>query len=422
MSTFTVPVEPQAIESTTLYRELLTAFQERCAVIGYSTDAWAAENGVSTSKMGPWNLPIIDGGIVWQSLFWWATWQSLLETMAPAYCNSHDYPSGYAGLESMEMYTITTLKVAAGLVTDWRRIPEWGPVSGTYDTGSGLTTLSSDAGVFKDGHAGCGIIVGERVLTIASVLSTTQVTVTGDCHGSYRCFTILPQDWTNYSDPAYWYGAIQTGDLVGAWLLRDLQQVMLQMRWAPASPVGWLVPETEGVLINVSSDLSATVAAAEAQAEARYAAATPATGGTVPSCVAAITGMPTFPTGTASLVREYSYPQWRVHADVARDLDFYSKGVRPSGGFTQVFIPNGDFPAGYAEGDVFKWLTLPGVTGLAGSSGVPFGSLVQPTWPTWGGWAQTLGGYVLSTDGTGWAAGFKVVARYDVEGGFVIQS
>jgi len=39
-----------------------------------------------------------------------------------------------------------------------------------------------------------------------------------------------PSDWTDYNDPAYSYGKIQTGDIIGPWLIVDLQNGLNALR------------------------------------------------------------------------------------------------------------------------------------------------------------------------------------------------
>ena len=47
----------------------------------------------------------------------------------------------------------------------------------------------------------------------------------------FRRATSLPTDWTDHSDAAYSHGLIQAGDIIGPWLLKDLQDGLNLLAW-----------------------------------------------------------------------------------------------------------------------------------------------------------------------------------------------
>ena len=53
----------------------------------------------------------------------------------------------------------------------------------------------------------------------------------GVYYGLRRAAGNYPSDWTNYYDPAFSYGYIQDGDIIGPWLLKDLQDLLKAMRF-----------------------------------------------------------------------------------------------------------------------------------------------------------------------------------------------
>lgn len=42
---------------------------------------------------------------------------------------------------------------------------------------------------------------------------------------------LWPSNWTNYNDPAYSYGVMQAGDIIGPWIYADLQVILQNMKW-----------------------------------------------------------------------------------------------------------------------------------------------------------------------------------------------
>jgi hypothetical protein len=53
----------------------------------------------------------------------------------------------------------------------------------------------------------------------------------------WRRATVYPTDWTDVDDPAYSYGFCEAGDIIGPWLIADLQMAMTPLKWT-ASSVG----------------------------------------------------------------------------------------------------------------------------------------------------------------------------------------
>lgn len=49
----------------------------------------------------------------------------------------------------------------------------------------------------------------------------------------FRRATTWPADWTNPDDPAYMHGQMQAGDIIGPWVLQDVQRGLSALRWSP---------------------------------------------------------------------------------------------------------------------------------------------------------------------------------------------
>jgi hypothetical protein len=61
----------------------------------------------------------------------------------------------------------------------------------------------------------------------ANLISPFVVTSFYQCAGitnGFRRATTYPADWTDYNDPAYSYGQAKAGDIIGPWILEDLQR------------------------------------------------------------------------------------------------------------------------------------------------------------------------------------------------------
>jgi hypothetical protein len=53
---------------------------------------------------------------------------------------------------------------------------------------------------------------------------------------------VLPQDWTDIGDPAFLYGDMQAGDVIGPWVFYWLQKGLNVLLWTsrPGYPAsGW---------------------------------------------------------------------------------------------------------------------------------------------------------------------------------------
>jgi hypothetical protein len=50
----------------------------------------------------------------------------------------------------------------------------------------------------------------------------------------FRRATTWPTDWEDLDDPAYSYGTIQAGDIIGPWLFQDLQNGLSALKWSSA--------------------------------------------------------------------------------------------------------------------------------------------------------------------------------------------
>lgn len=73
----------------------------------------------------------------------------------------------------------------------------------------------------------------------------------------------LPADWTDVNDPAYSFGYMQAGDIIGPWIMRDLQALLNLLVWTSGT-TEWLGGGYAG------GATAGTIAAAKAAAEADW--------------------------------------------------------------------------------------------------------------------------------------------------------
>ena len=74
---------------------------------------------------------------------------------------------------------------------------------------------------------------------VAYTLSTFRAEAGLDS-GGFRRATEWPADWTNPADPAYSFGKITRGDIIGPWIFEDLQKAFDAMRWTYRTEVSFI--------------------------------------------------------------------------------------------------------------------------------------------------------------------------------------
>lgn len=147
-------------------------------------------------------------------------------------------------------YTIATFKTDTGLTGDgpsdgmWRRIPTWTAPDLSYDEPTDKTTVTATFWhPFKAAHVGKNIEFSDAnrgKFEITDYVSVSVVKVSGDCTGGTGSvfFSILPSDFDDYDDAAWWYGPAQTNDVLGKHLFVDLQLALNHMTWVCGSTGG----------------------------------------------------------------------------------------------------------------------------------------------------------------------------------------
>ena len=348
----------------------------------------------------------------------WAMLQNAVLDLVPRYVDSYNHPAGFeGGSEGILLFNLATWREAAGLDSGFpRRVPILSPLDGVYDAEAGTTALTFDGeGWFVAGHAGARInIHGVGTFVIASVEDGTHATVTGDATCTDRAFSVLPQDWADQADPAFGYTVAASGDVLGPWLLADLQAGLKVLKWTtssfyPQDPcfVAWTANGEESWQ-NALAFSPTSYAQAKLDCEADWAAGSPQAREYPP-----IANASTFWNGEqyrAYLERCGNYIGWSVlgaAADLACDLDLYV-AARTGVGIT--WDDNGDWPVGYTPGTLTLWQTVAGLTATTGLTDTIFGHHppTQPNWPA------------SNPANVGYVAGDYPVAlcRWNVAGGF----
>ncbi len=189
----------------------------------------------------------------------WATLQNALLTLAPKFVDSYTYPDGFEGESGIPLFDLPTWRAAAGLDSGFPRcVPTLSPLDGVYDAETDTTAITfTGEGWFVAGHVGARInIHGVGTFVIASVEDGTNATVSGNAACVGRKFSVLPQDWADQADPAFGYTVAASGDVLGPWLLADLQAGLKVLRWTtssfyPEDPcfVGWTADSEESWLV-----------------------------------------------------------------------------------------------------------------------------------------------------------------------------
>lgn len=346
----------------------------------------------------------------------WAMLQNAVLDLVPRYVDSYHHPDGFEGEADIPLFDLATWREAAGLDSGFpRRVPILAPLDGVYDAETDTTALTfGGEGWFVAGHVGARInIHGVGTFVIASVEDGTHATVTGDATCAGRAFSVLVQDWTDQADPAFGYTVAASGDVLGPWLLADLQAGLKVLKWTtstiyPQDPcfVGWTANGEESWQ-NALAFSPTSYAQAKAACETDWAAGSPQAREYPP-----IANASTFWNGEqyrAYLERCGNYIGWSVLGaaeDLACDLDLYVAAGAPG----MTWDDNGDWPEGYTPDTLHLWDTVEGLTEPTGLTDAIFGQR-PPTKPNWP---------VGNPGNVGYVAGDYPVAlcRWNVAGGF----
>jgi len=377
---------------TTLLQEYVDAINERMLVLG-------------VGLLG--NLA--DGDDAADIATIWSAWQTKLTDNAVSFLAATDFD----GLTSFTFFTVSTWLAAAGIPDGFRRVPtsKTCRVSGVYNSGPNTTTITATGGTpFLAAHVGCKLSVlsplwpGDFVITARA--SSTVVTIAGQCSCVSNRFSIMPDDWTDYNDPAFVYGLASDGDVIGPWLLADLQAA-LNVLWRTKHLAGVYGLTTNNNKQGYSGAGMPSWAAAVALAESNYA-----------SDLTTINVLPyTSYWGSRSggefscgIGRQKNKVRFTTPSSLKCDVDWYAL-YRQRG---NVANGNGDFAA-HNVGEYHLWLVDPGVTANVVVSSALFGSLVLPVACAEPGEGVTneTGYELLSPD-----EDMVAVARWNVAGGF----
>lgn len=79
---------------------------------------------------------------------------------------------------------------------------------------------------------------GKEEIDVWDVTSMTTALYGEAKGGLFRRATTPPTNWLNPSDPAYSYGVMQARDIIGPWIMHDLQRVFNWMLWTRVL-AGW---------------------------------------------------------------------------------------------------------------------------------------------------------------------------------------
>jgi hypothetical protein len=316
---------------------------------------------------------------------WWAALQDAVGDMRTSFLNSHIRPDGYEGEESMPHYTDNTWRTASGLQQNgyWRRLPlRAGTVTGTYDADTDTTALALSTGGALELFIGHDLLVqtvGIFEITAADEDEDTY-TVAGNAECSGRRFAVLPLDTSDYDDDAFIYGdeginygQMAAGDLIGSWVLADLQAGLACLLWTKLV-AEWLADDDPNWR-NGQAYSNTSAAEAETAAQGWFDA-----GGTesddYPFAAGARGVDVEYPpsSGTfydygAAYVRRSALAAWTWPATadgLTADVDCLNLAADVPG-----FAANGDWGGTYTAGTYHVWYT--GEDATAGGESDPFG-------------------------------------------------
>ena len=378
---------------TAVLQEYVDAINERMAVCGQA----ALDD-------------LADGGDAASAPDLWGAWQNKVAANATAFLDAENF-DGYTYITH---FTIEIWLAVAGIPDGFRRISTSKTclVSGVYDAEAGTTLITAAGGEpFKVEHVGCKLSVLSPAwpgdYAIAEFTSSTVITITGQCPCADNRFSVMPADWTDYDDPAYEHGTAQEGDVIGPWLLADLQAA-INVLWLTVETASPAIGDGKPYRCGIGNDADRAAAIAKAQAD--YASHEFEAWGE-PGEPKVLTFVQLLNGYTPIAERWRVWYQWTKRApDIKCDADYYVKGWDPNGE-TQRWIAywGGDF--GYYAGRQHRWLQQSGIDGSGvKEAGEWFGIADCPPF------AGSAGdGYVYGYDYVEGA----VVCKWNVVGGFV---
>jgi len=181
----------------------------------------------------------------------------------------------------------------------------------------------------------------------------------------FRRATEWPEDWEDYDDPAYAYGPIEAGDILGPWILADLRAAVNALVWTVHECGAEELEDSQ----RTGSAFAAAWADARSAAESDFAAATQ-TVALAP--IAEYVGQYDSGQYYCRITRRQSLPGFSTLSERPRDVDWYAR-------FFGLTTPddNGDFP-GHAHGKWHLWLTDEDCEDLEVLASAPFGQLTMP--------------------------------------------
>jgi hypothetical protein len=253
---------------------------------------------------------------------------------------------------------------------------------------------------------------GQDTITMWTFANLMTAVAGGVASTSFRATTDYPDDWTDYSDAAFSQAKIAVGDILGPWILADLQKAFNMLIWT--RHYYEFTREGENNRKNGGATSEASWAAAKAAAETAYAGSTYTDG----TCLVWSHG--DYYVGLvgwqAILNRVYQYGTAVIPDDYAKSVDWYCYAKKETHPFFEVieFDANGD---DVIEDKMSLWRT----EAKAASSGTEWvtdtkvagGSLTAPAWmtePTSG--QEKCRGYIIDS------AQLYCVARWNVANGF----
>ena len=216
-------------------------------------------------------------------------------------------------------------------------------------------------------------------------------------------------NWRRFRDDAFFaYGKATEDDDYDIGIFEDLQKVLAALVWVDGSGVFDVSSKEEASTRYELAAWQPTRAAAEANTEAVYDAATPIEIADNPSASSAM-----FTGWVGRLIRRYGYCVGSPPAPCSRAVDFYAYSSVPDGVLSH-WEPNGDWPVGYVVGNLYYYDTQ-GPTADAAISSVKFGhnDPGPGNRPAWGANADEYYGWELDE--------FRAVVRWNVVGGFTYQ-
>lgn len=144
--------------------------------------------------------------------------------------------------------------------------------SGTFSWAYLQAWIASNCTSFVQSHATTGAALasdfyeGKTAITMWTATNLYKSIYANEASTGFRRATTLPANWMDFTDPAYSYGIMQPGDIIGPWVFLDLQRAFNRLIWTKAT-FTWDLTGADGKygrnLVNTSyADAMAGLAAA----------------------------------------------------------------------------------------------------------------------------------------------------------------